>query len=87
MLSTVTWALMCDIPVVIFDHINLAYDDFYSEFLIPLALNNDELLIKVKKILLESNSKDHLITPNLKNEISPFDGKCLDRVVQAISEE
>lgn len=85
--STVTWALMCDIPVVIFDHINLAYDDFYSEFLIPLALNNDELLIKVKKILLESNSKDHLITPNLKNEISPFDGKCLDRVVQAISEE
>ncbi|AOW76481.1 hypothetical protein A3Q34_06175 [Colwellia sp. PAMC 20917] len=85
--STVTWALMCDIPVVIFDHINLAYDDFYSEFLIPLAINNDELLVKVKRILFESVSNDNLITSNIKNEISPFDGKCLNRIVKAISEE
>lgn len=85
--STVTWALMCDIPVVIFDHINLAYDDFYSEFLIPLAINNDELLVQVKRILIESVSNDNLITSNIKNEISPFDGKCLNRIVKAISEE
>ena len=85
--STVTWALMCDIPVVIFDHINLAYDDFYSEFFIPLALNNDEILVNVKNILLENLNNDNLINSNLKSEISPFDGKCLKRIVNAISEE
>ncbi len=76
--STIAWALMCQIPVVIFDHIGLNYSDFYSEFDFKVVKDNLELKAEVEhKIdLLSSISSEN----EVKN-LSPFDGACVDRIV------
>ena len=85
--STVSWAIMCNIPVVMFDHIGLNYTGFYSEFELPVVYNNNDLLgfcrekVKVskKQLVLCNYYKQDLVA-----QLSPFDGKCKDRILEGL---
>ncbi|MDO6686269.1 MULTISPECIES: hypothetical protein [unclassified Agarivorans] len=80
--STITWALMCRVPVVIFDYIALDYDDFYSEFSIPIGKTNEDVIEHLK-------NSNCILKPEFDRKIamlSPFDGNCFERVLGTISE-
>lgn len=77
--STISWALLCEIPCIIVDHPELNFIDFYSEFKLPVCKTNDELieLLSLKKF---TNITSELLTSN----ISIFDGRSRERIVSFI---
>ena len=80
--STVAWALMCRIPIVMFDHINLNYSDFYSEFELTVVKDNKNL--KAEVINTINTTVAHNSEYQAK-KLSPFDGNCVDRIVRLLS--
>lgn len=81
--STVSWALMCQKKVVIVDHIGLGYEDFYDEFEIPVCATNSEMKAVTEKLLHDKLALDESLVPLIKS-LSPFDGKCRQRILDNI---
>lgn len=80
--TTATWALMCSKKVVLFDHIGLGYTDFLSEFNLPIFFDNQSLSTYVSKEIFKSDYD--LKTSTVYSSLSPFDGKCVERISKAI---
>tara|TARA_S200000501_G_C20868384_1_gene763086 strand:+ start:1034 stop:2359 length:1326 start_codon:yes stop_codon:yes gene_type:complete len=80
--STIPLALLCEIPIIILDPVELnytIYDWIKSKFVIKDLSNlfsTLNTLINDKKILKEIK----LAHKSQKNSVSPFDGKCQDRI-------
>ena len=77
--STISWALLCEIPCVIVDHPNLNYSDFYSEFHIPVCKTNDELIEILSSELLMRCASERIIS-----SIGVFDGNSRSRIASYI---
>jgi len=82
--STVSWALLCNKRVVIVDHVGLGYDNFFSEFNMPIVSTNQALIREIINIL--SNGRDIVHDSILLSELSPFDGLCSERITKFLSE-
>lgn len=86
--STIVWAVLCGIPTIIFDHLSMNYNDFYSEFNIPIENNNNSLLLTAELYLKNKDLNSGVCVPkydkNLVNLLSPFDGECTNRIVDAL---
>lgn len=84
--STVEWAVLCRIPTVVFDFYNIDYD-MYDEYKGVVIVNNKKELsrilneIKCNKIYYEKLRKGHRRKAKV---LSPFDGKCMSRVVREL---
>lgn len=78
--STVAWALMLKVPTIIVDFIKLNYSGFYDEFDIPIVKEVGDLKNKLN-LSIEASMKrpDKLI-----KTLSPYDGKCSSRIVNAV---
>lgn len=73
--STISWALLCEIPCIIVDHPELNFIDFYSEFKLPVCKNNDELIQ-----LLLFKKFTNITSERLISKISIFDGSSRARI-------
>jgi len=82
--STVAWAIMCDVPIVLVDHIGLAYEDFYAEFNLPVHYSNLSLDSYLKEVALARSFDGYDV--GLKQRLSPFDGNCVQRIENEILE-
>ena len=80
--STVAWALICHIPTIIFDFIGLGYEDFFKGYSIPVVDNINDLGFEIERVI----NLDCPINFDKACELSPFDGKCLDRIERSIIE-
>jgi hypothetical protein len=81
--STVSWALICKKNIVFIDHVGMGYRDFYSEFKIPTCSTNSQIQSMCKS-LLNKGSDPNTSPASLVKSLSPFDGKCRQRVINNI---
>lgn len=83
--STVEWAVLCKVPTIVFDYYDLNYD-VYDDLEGVVITNDQQLLSSILDHIqsdvgyLEKLSKSHA---EKASKLSPFDGKCMIRVVRA----
>ena len=78
--STVAWALLCAKQVIIVDHVGLNIKKFYDEFKIPICTSNVNVRRVASVMLNQRQDVDPDFSPLIR-DLSPFDGKCRDRIL------
>jgi len=83
--STVEWAVLCEIPSIVFDFYGLNYDMYDNYDGIVLVKKKPDLEDFLVKIQNDEIYSQQLSLAHRKNvaELSPFDGKCTERIVKA----
>ena len=83
--STVSLALLANKVVIICDHVDLNYTDFYSEFGLTVVKNNIDLNAQLKMIS-QNDFKPNYEVEKVKL-LAPFDGKSKSRLISAILDQ
>ena len=84
--STVEWAVICGIPVVIFDFSNLGYSIFNDYKGIVIVKEKDKYVPMINGLLIDKD-RYQMMVENQKStarDLSYFDGKCLFRIASVI---
>lgn len=87
--STVEWAVMCGIPTVIFDFYELNYSIFDTYKGIVIVKEKNKYVPMINGLLLNKEKYQNLVEQQLSTarNLSPFDGKCLFRIADAVVQE
>lgn len=84
--STIQWAVLCQIPSIVFDFYGFNYTMY--DYLIGTTIINkkNELPIELEKLIKDKNYYDDMAAEQRRfsGYISPFDGKCMERIVNVI---
>jgi len=83
--STVQWAVLCHIPTIILDFYD--YNErIYQELRGVLLVDKGEFLSSLEELLNDQYMYDRMVKANSEqaNLYSPFDGKCVERIVDII---
>ena len=84
--STIQWAVLCGIPSIVFDFYGLNYTMY--DYLTGTRIINkkNELPGELEKLIKDENYYADMAAEQKKfsNYISPFDGKCMERIVDVI---
>ena len=84
--STIQWAVLCKIPAVVFDFYNFNYSIY--DYLKGVHIINKKKDLKPELDSLISNSEYYArmsaAQAKMAGYLSPFDGKCMERIVNFI---
>ena len=84
--STIQWAVLCQIPSIVFDFYGFNYTMY--DYLTGTRIINKktELPGELEKLIKDEHYYAHMVSEQKRfsNYISPFDGKCMKRIVDVI---
>lgn len=83
--STVEWAVLCKIPVIVVDFYGFNYD-IYDDYNGVLIVNEkNQLPSTLKRVVTDKPYSKELayLHTEKANLLSPFDGKCVERIITA----
>jgi hypothetical protein len=84
--STVQWAVLCEIPAIVFDFYGLNYTCY--DFLKGVIKVNEKSKLEkeINRLLNDDEYYKKMAKEQAKiaGYISPFDGKCLERIADVI---
>ena len=84
--STIQWAVLCQIPSIVFDFYGFNYTMY--DYLTGTRIINKktELPGELEKVIKDESYYAHMTAEQKKfsGYISPFDGKCMERIVDVI---
>lgn len=83
--STVEWAVLCKIPTIVVDFYGHNYDMF-DDYKGVVVVNDRHKFTDILKRIIEDNDySEKLVRFNAEkaSKLSPFDGKCMERIVKA----
>lgn len=86
--STTEWAVLCRIPTIAFDFYGFNYDIYYNLEGVIVVTKKEKLSSTLANLLSSSGHHSSLIQSFDENieSLSPFDGKCIERIVDICCE-
>lgn len=84
--STVQWAVLCYIPSIVFDFYGFNYTSYDYLTGTKIINSKNELYSGLERLLKDESYYVHMTAEQKKfsGYISPFDGKCMERIVDVI---
>lgn len=84
--STIEWAVLCEIPAIVFDFYGLGYDIYDGYDGVVVTDNRLKLPIILSEIQNKISYYEQLKKAHAKKArlLSPFDGRCMQRVVHEL---
>lgn len=85
--STVEWAVLCNIPTIVFDFYSLGYNMYDNYNGVVIINNRSKLLSTINRIQNDGNYYEFLRLGHMERAkyLSPFDGKCTQRIIYEIT--
>jgi len=84
--STVQWSVLCRIPSIVFDFYGFNYTMY--DYLTGTRIINkkNELLGELEKLIKDESYYAHMVAEQKRfsGYISPFDGRCMERIVKIL---
>jgi len=84
--STIQWAVLCQIPSIVFDFYGFNYTMYDYLTGIRIINKKTELLGELEKLIKDESYYAHMAAEQKRfsDYISPFDGKCMKRIADVI---
>jgi hypothetical protein len=84
--STVQWAVLCGIPSVIWPWFGVDYDVFDPFSGIKVVKKKDQLSISYQQLISDENLFSGMALEQRRqaDRFSPFDGRCMERIIEVI---
>ncbi len=84
--STVLWALLCHIPVILFDFYGLGYNTYDLVDGVESVREKKAFVPSIRKLIQDSEHYTNMVQKQAEaaRRIWPFDGKCTERILECI---